>query len=58
MTLTYTEALKLKNFLQHECSRSNHNVEINQYPGGGIGTVTEATCGCGDTEDITDYNSW
>jgi hypothetical protein len=34
------------------------DVTIKQYPGGGIGTVTKARCGCGKEIDITDYESW
>ena len=34
------------------------DVNIQLLPGGGIGTVVVATCGCGKKMDVTDYHSW
>jgi hypothetical protein len=36
----------------------NAEVTIEHFPGGGIGTVTKAKCGCGNEIDITDYEAW
>lgn len=34
------------------------DVSIALLPGGGIGTVVAARCGCGKEMDVTDYHSW
>jgi hypothetical protein len=44
-------------FHRKDC-RNHRDIKIEMLPGGGIGTVVQATCGCGTELDATDYYSW
>jgi hypothetical protein len=34
------------------------DAKLEHLSGGGIGTRTQVTCGCGKKIDVTDYSSW
>jgi hypothetical protein len=48
-----------RSWMDHR-TKCDHNgdVTLDHKSGGGIGTVTHLTCGCGKIMDITDYSSW
>lgn len=60
MILYCTEVTKLSNLWDHHRRDCKHEggVKIELASGGGIGTRTIVTCGCGKELDITDYLNW
>ena len=44
-------------FHRSDCHHGG-DMKIEMLSGGGIGTKTLATCGCGKEMDVTDYFSW
>jgi hypothetical protein len=60
VTLSPEELTKLSNLWEHHKQRCAHkgDIHIEHSSGGGIGTVTKATCGCGEVFDITNYFDW
>lgn len=60
VVLSPKEMDKLANlweFHRFECHHRG-DMKIEHSSGGGIGTVTTATCGCGKQMNVTDYLSW
>lgn len=60
LTLQPKEMNKLANlwdFHREDCAASG-TVKIEHRSGGGIGTATVVTCGCGKEMDVTNYLSW
>ena len=49
--------VSLWEFHRGDC-RHQGDMKIEMLAGGGIGTVIQATCGCGKEIDVTDYFSW
>ncbi len=60
VTLSPKEMDKLSHVWEFHRAYCTHvgNVKIEHLTGGGIGTVTKATCGCGAKMDVTDYYAW
>jgi hypothetical protein len=60
VSLSPKEMDKLANlweFHRTDC-HDRKDMKIEYRPGGGIGTVMMAVCGCGKELDVTDYFSW
>lgn len=54
--LSQKESRRLKRFLKH--TKRCAGVVSLSYTNTGIGTATEASCTCGEDEDLTDYSTW
>jgi hypothetical protein len=60
VVLSVTEMNNLKllwTFHRSDC-HNQKDITIEMLSGGGIGSVVQATCGCGKVLDVTDYSSW
>lgn len=49
--------VNLWEFHRNSCEHKG-DAKIEHLSGGGIGTVTKVTCGCGKEMDVTNYLSW
>jgi hypothetical protein len=60
VTLSPKEMDKLANIWEYhrQACTNKADMTIELQPGGGIGTVVMATCGCGKKMNVTDYLSW
>lgn len=60
ITLNLKEMDKLAHLWEFHRTDCKHDgdIKLEHLSGGGIGTVTQVTCGCGKQMDVTDYYSW